>query len=262
MQSFIHDVDRKPFLIAFFVQIAIYTAWLIYIFGVLGHVCPVAWVGVWCSSLSGCVAFSDKRPRFLGTFLSFIVTALLWGVAYFYLHPNDTFGWEVDTLSKVVTVGPFISYIATIFLTLLIQIVFTKTEKIQGPEKVSRKIGLIFERILAGLSFLLTIVVGVVYVTVPWVKEELWDDDPSEYLDTVFPPGGVYQLFYVLAIIAIISGIFMGFNAYIKNKGNNLELNITTRLIGYTFLGFIAIGTIAIFIYLGTPSERDKNEIE
>lgn len=251
----IYQVPKKHMLISFIFQLCVYIAWFFYIYGYLGHVCPVAFLGVWHASLLGCVAFTNRRPRFIGTFITLLLSAAAWALSFFYLHPNDGSGWEVEVLSRVITAGPFIVFFLLIPLVLLIQVAFTKTELIQGPEKASASWELSLERMVAAFSFLITVLLGLGYNLLPIARESLWNDNPTEWFDTVFQTGQVYYLFLFISVIALISAVFMGIAAYAK-KQQKRSKEFTYHLLGYTFLGLLAIGTWGTFVYLGKPSEN------
>lgn len=255
-------IPKKTLLFVFFIQTIIYYSWFIYIFGILGHVCPVANLGMWTASTIGCIAFSGKRPRALGMFFSFIATFLIWGITFLFLHPNEVYGWEVEDPYRYINIMPFIMLGLNIVVNVLIQLAFAKMnkfDKIQGPSRNSSKLELNLERIFAGFSFIITIIIGIGYITVSWVKEQVWNDDITDWFDTVFFPGDVYRLFLFLAIIALFSGIMMGFHFYTNKKSNSIY-SFVFKVLGYTFFGFLIFGTIALFIFLGSPQSSLRSK--
>lgn len=139
-----------------------------------------------------------------------------------------------------------------VVVNLLIQIVFAKTEKIHGRQRNSSNLELNLEKIFAGFSFIITIIIGIAYLTVSWVKEQVWNDDITDWYDTIFFAGDVYRLFLFLAIIALFSGIMMGLHVYSNKKIKNIH-SFIFKVLGYTFFGFLLFGTIALFTYLGSP---------
>jgi len=267
MSLIIEKLDKKNLIGIYIFQNAFYILWFAYIFGVLGHVCPVAFLGVWTASIVGCYVFTKKRPRFLGMIVSLIFTAVFWGIAFFFLHPNEIYGWKVDTLYRYVNLAPFIVLILTIPLLVFIQIIFTNRLK-PWKRNHSTKIELLLEKLFSLVS-VLGVFAGLYYTISPSMKKSSWNDSTTEWFDTVFYEGDNFYLFLVLAILGIISGIFMLINwilKYLKNEKTSSNRYITTRILGHTFFGMVLIGTWSIFVYTGAKNEeqieKKKNKIQ
>jgi hypothetical protein len=238
------QIDSKTAWLVWIIQVILSYAWFGYIYGILGHVCPVAFLGMWNASLIGIVAWKNSRPRFIATIASLIVTAICFAFAYFILHPIDD-----DNLTRTITIGPFLVLAICPILALLCQKLL-----LLGPERGSTKIEILFEQffgIIAGLGGLLA---GIAYFIVPSIKIATWNDDTTEWFDTLFYPGDVWYLFGVLMIIALISAVCMIIN-WILNRRNLRSKSIGFRILGYTFLGFVLIGTWCSFVYLGKSKE-------
>jgi hypothetical protein len=224
--------------------------WFIYIFGVLGHVCPVTFLGMWHVSLFACVVFKGERPRFPGALISLVLTAGLWFLAFFYLHPFDE-----DNLQKTISVGPFILLILTPILDFLIHIPFiSKISRLYVPIRLSSRVEIILEQILSIFSCIVCIIIPILFLFTPIGRSLSWNDDPQEWFDTLFRVGDVWRLFAFLCIIALSSGIMMLLGlVWARNK--SIVAAVSGRILGYLFFGMLFIGSWGLFVYLGKIQE-------
>jgi uncharacterized membrane protein YhaH (DUF805 family) len=251
LQLKFHRIENKNlFVLIWLIQNIIFVGWFFYIYGVLGHVCPVAFLGVWASSMIASVAITNRRPRFLGAFISFIITAGLWYLAFFEFHEFDE-----DNLAKNITREPYYFLILTIILVNLVQIVLSK-----GEERQSNRFELVCEKVLTIFGYLVGFFAGLIYITVPTVKDAVWNDKPEDWFDTVFEIGEIYYLFLFIAVIGLFAGVFGGI-ALITQARNDKKsrMEIISRLLAYTFLGLIFLGAWGLYVYLGTPEISDKD---
>src|SRR6056297_1055275 len=106
------------------VVFVVYLVWFTYIFGILGHVCPAAFLGIFHASLIGSVAITKKTPRFVGLFISFLLTIILWLVSFFLLHPPTA-----D--EPIITVGPFVMLVLNFIVSVLILNFFRENSNIR-----------------------------------------------------------------------------------------------------------------------------------
>jgi hypothetical protein len=256
MRLLIEETDKKVFLWGYLLQIAIYFSWYILIYGILGHVCPVAFLGPWSASIIGSVYYTSKKPRFLGCFISLIITILIWGFTFLFLHPNDVFGWKVDDPYRIITFGPYLMFFVNTIVSVVIQVVITRKMKPWKTE-VSNKLENLIEKLLS----ILTILIGTVgFAVFFFFKDDINNNNVIDWFDTQFYPGDQWILFLFIMFIALFSAIMMLYSYYQENKNRKISKKIIslTYLLGYTFLGLVVLGTIGIFIYLGTQSEELK----
>lgn len=248
----IADIVKKDQLRGVWIaQLIIYFGWFGYIFGVLGHVCPATFLGVWNASLLAGAVFTQKRPTFIGTFLSFLTTVIGFGFAFFVLHPPDV-------PVRYINAGPFIALIITIIATTAVQVVCSKKFGRDDP-RPSFRIGILFEKFIAGLTASIILLISLGYMLIPQVKSIVWNTKPQEWFDTLFVIGDMWYLWLVVAIIGLISAISMMMAIILERKGQTSQA-AAARLLGHTFFGLILIGTIATFSYFGSPLETDRKD--
>jgi len=229
-------------------QICVAFGWFIYIFGVLGHVCPIAFLGMWNSSLIGCVAFKSRKPSFLGTFLSFIVTAAIWLLTFFILHPPIE--------NRFINLEPFIALLLLPFILLLIQILLSKKKSLES-KRIEIKIASIIETISmsAGIPIIISFFMN------PMIKRSLYTTE-TKWFDTVFYGFDIYNLFAVISIVWIFSILCSISSRYLAKKDSKsekkLEIIWILKYLGLTFFGFLFIGTVASFLLLGMVLENNE----
>ncbi|MHA1821119.1 MAG: hypothetical protein ACTSU2_01470 [Promethearchaeota archaeon] len=259
---------------AFISKFILYFGWFIVIYGFIGHICPFAFVAIWALSLTACYAFTGKRPRFLGIFISFILTLLMWGFTFFYLHPNNVFGWKVDHPSRNITILPFLGYFLNLFIVFYTQIIIAKKLP-TWKRTTSSRFESILDEVFAVFSMIISIIGGLYYII--WGKSS-WNNSEQEWYDTIFRVGDVYYLFLYIAIVALISGFsFLAYyllklKDYIEerktkqNKGGTIVTTVPSitkdidkkikrliilKLIGYSMVEMLIIGVWGVFVYSG-----------
>lgn len=220
--------------------------WFVYIFGFLGHVCPVAFLGMWHASLFMGVVFKRERPRFPGAFLSLILTVALWLVAFFYLHPFDE-----ENLQKSISIGPFIVLLLTPILDFLVQLPFiSKKSRLYVPVKTSSRLECIFEQILSSLTCIICLVIPILFLFTPLGRELSWNDQPQKWFDTLYAIGDVWRLFAFLCGMALFSGIMMLMGLIWSQKKSPIVV-VSGKILGYLFLGMLLVGSWGLYVYLG-----------
>lgn len=249
----IKEIPRKFYFMVWIFQILFAFCWFLYIFGVLGHVCPVAFLGMWNASLIGAVAFFGKRPSFSGCFFSLIITAGCFGLSYFVFHPFDS-----DNLVRYVNTAPFIFLGLSAILS-----VFAQGISIKMPERVSKQWELMIERAMEYFFVIILTIIGIGYVSFPSIKEGMYIEPPdvTEWFDTVFYRYDVYYLFLFLVVQALICNILIICGIYYEqSKIKNQHRALLLKVSGFSFLGFLLLGTWATFHLLGQESNvNEKN---
>ncbi|MHA1684676.1 MAG: hypothetical protein ACTSUE_27305 [Promethearchaeota archaeon] len=234
---------KKNLYIVWCVQVITYFCWFIYVYGFLGHVCPVTWLGMWMASLVGCAAVTNRRPKFLGTVISFVLSAMLWALSFWVLHG--------DVEVRNVTIGPFVVLAMTPLLLLYVQVLLVKVPK------MGRKImkwEVITGNIFEGLFSVSVLVAGLVYISVPSIRAGMEIDSDSGWFDTVFYGWDVFNLFLFLVIIGLISSGFALAGWFLGGNKARAKASRTCRLVGFTFLGLLAVGTWFAFVLFGSIS--------
>ena len=244
MELIANSIPKSVLKVVWGVQTSIYWIWFIYIYGILGHVCPVTFLGLWNASLIGVLAFSNRRPSFIGAFLSLLVAAIGWGISFFFLHPQE--------LVRNITLGPFIVVFLTPFFLIGQQYLF-------GNKRISTLIELRLENYLGIILTILQSVIVISFFTVPWIRENTWNDSPTEWFDTIFGIGDVWRLFLVIALIGLVSLFFMVISIVFTKKKYKFEWAYGFRLLGYTLFGMLAVGTWCTFVFLGKPNKEENN---
>jgi hypothetical protein len=170
-------------------------------------------------------------------------------LAFFVFHPFDE-----SNLAVHINPEPFIILILSLLTAIIIQRIFpAKIEK----ESIKLELGL--EKLLAFcFGFIVSLIVGAAFLFTPWPKDMLWNNRPQDWYDTVFGVGDVYRLFLVLACIMFATSIMMGLSYYFQIKGDKNKETFF-HLLGYTFWGFLFLGTWGTFVYLGKKND-DKSE--
>ncbi|MHA1340229.1 MAG: hypothetical protein ACTSRZ_09215 [Promethearchaeota archaeon] len=247
------NIDKKILIICWIFQILVSLIWFGYIFGVLGHVCPVAFLGMLNSSLIGCAAISSRRPRFLGTFISLIITIGIWALTFFILHP--------PVENRFINIPPFIALISLPFILLLIQIPLSQGKQLQS-KNFEIKIAIIIEY----ASIFIGIPLIIAFYFIPSIKNGMYSE-VTNWFDTQFFGWDIYNLFVVLSIIWIISIICSIIGFYFEKKANNNDENANIsfkqkswilRYLGMTFLGLLLVGTWVSFHFLGQIRKEIK----
>jgi hypothetical protein len=247
------NIPRKICLWVWIGQVLFTYGWFIYIYGVLGHVCPVAFLGMWNASLIGSIAVFGKRPSFIGTFLSLIITAVSFALAYFVFHPFDE-----DHLTRYINVAPFIILGITSILSVLAHVIGIKIS-----EKASKVWELKIERTIEYFFVILLTIAGIAYMCIPSIKESMYIDPPdvTEWFDTLFYMYDVYNLFYFLVIQALICNVCIIIGFYFDRlKTQNSPRSLICKVLGFSFLGYLLVGTWATFHLFGLESPETSNE--
>ena len=264
------------------IVLTIHAGWFGYIYGVLGHVCPAAFLGMWHTSVIAAFVWKEKICSVRGMMLSFLATFVCLGIAFFVLHP-------VDTSEPHITPGPFVMLFVAFVVSTLINGTLLKKElkekeeskkntseqeeeqekeeltalELERLQKLRARKNFIPERpgrlgkidgCITGLTISLVFIVSLWYMVDSTIKDMVWNEDSVAWFDTRFYAGDVWRLWLVIAIIGLISSVSMFSAMLLVKKSPHAAINL--RIIGYTVLGMLAIGTIGVRIFLHTYNDN------
>jgi hypothetical protein len=207
-----------------------------FIFGVLGHVCPVAYLGMSNAAIIGYLAFRNKSPHFIGLLFSWIIAGIGWAFSFFVLHPFDS-----HNLSRIVNVEPFLVLIITTVACTVGIGIFNKDYKI--PNWV-----IIVFQILERILMIIGLLVSIGFLSIRSFRDSMFEES-TDWFDTVFYNYDVYNLFLFLSVILLISSISSLLGWILKNKLDKNNL-LRLRLFGQTFFGMLLIGSIISLMIL------------
>ncbi|MHA1733603.1 MAG: hypothetical protein ACTSU5_16770 [Promethearchaeota archaeon] len=237
----------KALIPAFVVTGAFYAAWWVVVYGILGHVCPFTFLGVLPFCFFGARVLGRSRPHW-GTFVpSFLIAGGFWWAA-----------WELhgEFPRRHVTPEPTVLLILA-FATGLVAVTLL-ARRFPAENTVSER----RERVLTTASTLLAtagLVAGLAYALVPGVRGLVGGDpgEVSDWFDTQFYGDDVYWLFYVLAVLGVVSGACWLVGVNLKGRP---EAARALQAVGLVFLAFIVVGIPIAYRLVdaggtGTPRE-------
>ncbi|MBD3353516.1 MAG: hypothetical protein GF364_18680 [Candidatus Lokiarchaeota archaeon] len=238
-----------------------------YIYGIIGHICPITFLGMVMLALLASISILGKSIYRKGLYLSIAISVSFWLITFFLLHPNNLFGWKVEHPYKHITLIPVIAIIIDFLIILSIQILFTKkftttsrlghegklaeNEDIQHSVFASEKKIKIEDRI-AKISLAFGLIYGILYISVPQVKEWFWNVEGTEWFDTLLSEGELWGAFLFLAIIGLFSAIFMCVSYILRNYFDSSKWKrseVIFHLLGYLFFGLVIAGALGVSIY-------------
>lgn len=233
-------MDRKPsqraWLGAWLGVTATFVGWWVVVYGIFGHVCPFAFVGIWLAAIFGGRALHPRRVPWWGLFVSLVFVLAAWVGAWFVHGPEEV---------RHVTPEPHAFLALAYGGALAIHYLLARRAGPAGP--VSSWPRGHVRRFGYG-NGILSPLVGVAYLVVPQVKE--WLDqgpDGAEWFDTVFQQFDVYYLFTYVAAMCVAFGALWWVAVGYERRGGDPGVGRALQATSFTVLGFIFVGLPLIF---------------
>ena len=251
------DPEDKKYLFEMFSEInqnllilvpfILYIAWFGYIYGILGHVCPVAFIGMWHATLLSFQLKQSHRVRIFDVIFTLVLTAAIFSVCFFILQPIE------EPLSRNVVLGPILGFMLTPVILGLYLSVFSRASNREAIPIIAKLCS-----VLEFLGNLAAILVPLWFFFDLNNREQMYIQDSMDWYDTVFSGYDVYHLFLFLAIAAFIFAIIYFIGLFKQIMGKPPAIVLFYQILGQSFFGMLLIGTIITQTYLGLPIQDEK----